>query len=367
MNTTKVATICIVLILNFGCKAQSEHPNFDSGEEPSSLVEAQKISQDIFSLGKAYPKSTQFGKFGKFQTYEIYTDAASGKEIVGVEKFGPFRLYTTQEFDVDSCYRGLPRVEFIDTSGEVIKTVIPSDILTMFQNHKIEMTPTTGMGLNNFEIVNKDSSLANIDLSEEKGDYLNSSKLFVRFEYDIEGHNLLITARYNVAEDMAYLIQGYEVMVFDTVGNLTGRTSGYGSLNIVDATLNGRFLYLNSGGQISPDQRLKYQFKIVDLKTNQIVYAREEVGDEKIVGFTIVNTNLGAFTVEALNTIPNTMKEAYVIDHDENKIYSIHKNKFCSPGIFINFYEEYCECIDSHSNRVKQYYKNDFPVEKLND
>jgi len=52
---------------------------------------------------------------------------------------------------------------------------------------------------------------------------------------------------------------------------------------------------------------------------------------ECLGGGTIHHTNFGAYALRTNCTTSYNVKEMYIIDHNTNKMYWLHKNKFCFP------------------------------------
>jgi hypothetical protein len=370
-NRIKYLLLFICLTLCIGCLSQTRKINIDSSTRQSQEYELTNIGTDTLIPGYAIfgavsPKLTENGKFGKFQEVEIYTIDSTGEHINGIERIGPYRLYTTQEFDADTNYRGYPRIEFLDEFGKLIKIVIPTDDLKLFDKQKVAFLKTSGKGINYWAIP-KNINIGQINCDNTKDSGFYGSNMYLSTEFDIQNNYLIVKVSFHAFIDMQHLCSSYEVIVYDSFGNVVGRSVDTGQLNIADITSNGQFIYLSSGGPISENRNLPYQFRIIDLKSNKLILNRQEVINERIAGFTIQNTNLGVYAVESTSPGLPKLLEAYVIDHDLNRIYTIHSHKSCPPGSFIYYNQDYCECAYNTSKKVKLYYKKDFSRSKLSD
>jgi len=367
------ALVGIVPLFFYSCKTLPDQRANQVTIENSIEADSTNQRVEIYNFGISIPKKIQYQKFDDYHGIEMYTLASTNQVIQGVERFGPFRLYYHQEMENDSNYFGPPRVEFLNLKQDIIKTLNPFEESTLFNGHSKILNTVVGDGVNTFlvEVDNIERFFDPILIdSEYNMQEIKSGKntLVVSCQYEIENHSLISILEYKLVVDEERLYKGFEVRVYDDLGTYIGSNIGIGPLSRVDITLDRQYLYLNTGGYVTSDQKFSRVFRIFNLTSNKLILIKHATGLQCLSGHVIPKTNLGSYEFRSECGTAFAMQESYLIDHDNNSVIPIHKHKYCTPPNEILIFDGYCECLDKDSRRNKVYYKTDFIItEHFND
>jgi hypothetical protein len=99
-------------------------------------------------------------------------------------------------------------------------------------------------------------------------------------------------------------------------------------------------------------------FRNYDLQTEEAIFTRRSTS--YLIGGGAVNqTNFGVFVVQDhLAKFPNL--ETYIIDHDKNLMYFIHKHPLCLPPCSGTFFPSYFECRMRNGTKTRFNYTDVF-------
>lgn len=355
--------------------ANSELINLDSTSKISAIVPVTKINNidsshliRLKEIGNVYVHQVEFERYEGYQQTEAYSRLPGIKYIKGIERFGPFRLYTDVPVKSDSTYSNEAKIEFLSKDNIVTKTVFPIKNFNLFKGNSYEQNTINGNDLNSY-IVKVEDYQALIDpmLTNLNKEVTSKGPLYFTSDisYEIENKSLIVNLSYHTTLSNDLETYSYESIVYDSTGILLGHVQGYGAVTNTDLTLDNNYFYVNTGGAISEHQALPYTFTIFDLKENKFIFSKNANSGDCLGGGTIHNTNYGAYAIRTDCGSAYNVKEMYVIDHKQNKIYFLHTNKQCGPQKEISVYDGYCECYGKDNIKTKLYYNMDFNFDKF--
>gem|GEM_PF-3678082 len=322
-----------------------------------------KVTTNLVGVGKVYVH--HFLQFSQEYSYmEIYSRKPSSGFIQGIKRYGNFRMYEHYNIAKDSFYNGEPKIEFVRGLDSIISTVnlLPAFNIT---NGK-DMEYSGELNDPNYVKFSIDDCSKYVDpiiIDSLKNAENGADCNFIGWiQYDME--DKMVKAELCLgASDL--VLWTFETIIYDTSGALIGRVNGYGPLRYLNLTENHRFVYSNTGGGVTEDYWAPYIFRIIDLKTDEIIFSKRSTTNE-LWGFAIPNSNLGVYLVKEQFGGPYSELESYVIDHSKGVMYILHLNPLCKPPTHTTFYPTYCECYMANGPISKLYYAKDFTSIRFN-
>lgn len=299
---------------------------------------------------------------GQYKDYyvEIYSRQPSSGFIEGIWRYGHYRVFVRQSLEAEDRYNGNTRIEFVSGLNTIVRSVNQRCVFKINGEKEMFWREYDGeLTLVSFKL---DDCSKYVDTTVfGKSKFVKSGNdctLYAFIEFGVEKALLKVNLQtYNGSEAFPMLV-AFESVIFDTLGHVVGRVSEAGSVNRMILTDNHEYVYISSGGQISENISLPYTFKIVELKTGEVLFERS-AENQKIEGFFIEGTDLSVYLVEQSTSVV----EAYVFDLGRNIMYPIHHHALCQPPFTGWYFEDYCVCRGINGLDNKLYYDKDFTAE----
>ncbi len=327
-----------------------------------------KVTINLEGLGKVYVHHVLYFSEEEYSYMEIYSRKPSSEFIQRIKRYGNFRMYMHRPVVSDSDKIGNPRIEFVQGLNSIIKTIYPLTIYKISGEKGLTLSTT-----NSGEVIDVTCEVKDVkkfvdpilyDSLSLKFKELGSNNNFSGWiQYDLESELLKINLIFGAGQDFA--LGTFESIIYDALGNLVGHINGYGELGYLNLTAGHRYVYTNTGGEMTEDYTAPYTFRIYDLKTGEIIFSKRSTTNE-LSGYAIPHSNLGVYQVKKQFGGEYSEKESYIIDHDKGVIYILHLNPLCKPPSHTTFYPTYCECYTENGLKAKIYYEEDLTSIKFN-
>lgn len=314
-----------------------------------------KVKIKLEDVGEVYVHRVVNFEAG-YSTMELYSRKPNHEFIDGIKRVGQFRMYEHQNYVTDSTYSGAPKIEFVIGLDSISGTVYPLSVFRIGSENDIKMSGEEN-DPNHVQVAVKDikgyvdpilyDSLIKLDTEPQWG---FRGRIQYNIAYGIITLNLYL---YGWEE-----LGTFESVIYDSLGNLIGHIQDYGALSSTSLTENHQFLYVNTGGHLTEDYEAPYVFRIYDLLTGEAIFTRRST-TYLLGGGAVTETNFGVFVIEKFGgQFPNL--ETYVIDHDKNLMYAIHKHPQCQPPCNAIYFPDYFECRMSNGIKHQFKYTDDF-------
>lgn len=293
---------------------------------------------------------------GDQNTIELYSRKPNREFIDGIKRVGNFRLYEHQNYITDSTYSGVPKIEFVEGFNSILRTVYPLSVFKIGVENDFKISGEEN-DPNHVEVSVKDiKRYVDPILYDSLTNFHNDPPWGFRgwIQYHLEPGTVTINLYLFGWNELGT----FESVIYDNLGKQIGHIQDYGAYPRTSLTENHQFLYVNTGGALTEDYIAPYVFRIYDLLSGEAIFTRRSTSTE-MGGGTIHHTNFGVFVVKShLGQYPN--QETYVIDHDKNLMYAMHKHPQCQPPCSAIFFPDYFECRMSNGIKNRFKYTDDF-------